>query len=502
MLSDPITSEHVEGVVNAFLKRHFDQASEIPECHREWWSMCCSIYPYVALAAPRGHAKSTAITHSYTIANILFRERKFVLIISDTETQATFFLADIKKELTENEDLVKTFGIKGLSKDAISDFIVDFDDGGQARVIAKGSGQSLRGVKWDGKRPDLIVCDDLENDEIVMNKERREAFRRWFSNTLLPCRSKNGIIRVVGTILHMDSMLERLMPKEQRKDVVVEELRTTLSRTSNNIWKSAKYRAHNKDMTKALWPEHKPISWLKKEREVYLEQGMSDSWSQEMLNVPLDEQNAPFKRTDFREMDDEDRHRRFNYYISSDLALSIQQSRDYSIFVVGGIDTEGVLCIRHVIRARMDPIEISDTIFSLNDIYKPEIFFFEKGQAFLAVEAVIQNRMHVDEKFFMYETFPSITDKMTRAMPIRARMRAGAVKFDKNSEWWPDFEEECLRFPRGAHDDQVDALSLMGRGLNKFLSASTDKELRDEEIETEKEESGLFEQGRSQVTGY
>ena len=109
----------IEGVVNAFLKKSFDDPSDIPDFHREMWSWCCSNYKFVAIAAPRGFAKSTAITHSYTIANIVFRLRSFVLIVADTETQASFFLEDIKKELSTNEDLMKMFGIRGYRKTAL-----------------------------------------------------------------------------------------------------------------------------------------------------------------------------------------------------------------------------------------------------------------------------------------------------------------------------------------------------------------------------------------------
>ena len=61
-------------------------------------------------------------------------------------------------------------------------------------------------------RPGLIVGDDMENDEIVMNKDRRLKFKRWFYGALLPCLSDRGKIRIVGTILHLDSLLENLMP--------------------------------------------------------------------------------------------------------------------------------------------------------------------------------------------------------------------------------------------------------------------------------------------------
>lgn len=487
------------------LRKGFDTPAPIPECHREWWELCCLPHPRVAIAAPRGHAKSTAITHSWTTAMIVFREVSFVLVVSDTESQAVFFVQDLKKELTENEDLVKMFGVKGLVKDADSDFILEFDDGAKVRIIAKGSGQSLRGVKWEGKRPDLIVCDDLENDEIVMNKDRREKFRRWFSGTLMPCRAKHGIIRVVGTILHTDAMLERLMPRRHgryAKYYAEMGLKAYYLPNSNANWISAKYKAHDARMERALWPEHKPIEWLKAERQSYVDQGMTDVWSQEYLNNPLDEEHAPFRRSDFKDMEDSDWQQNFHYYIASDFALSLEQRRDYTAFVVGAVDEKGRLYIVHVIHARMQSDEIEETIFELSKNYNPEAFFFEKGQIWLSLEPHIITGMMKREDFFTYHLFPSITDKVSRASAIRARMRVGAVKFDKDADWWPDFEDECLKFPRAEHDDQVDALSLLGRGLKMFNEAPTNRELAEEAEAEAMYEGGFFGQGQSEITGY
>jgi hypothetical protein len=88
-------------------------------------------------------------------------------------------------------------------------------DGHRFSIMAKGAEQQLRGAKWAAKRPDLIVCDDIEEDECVINKERREKFRKWFFGALLPLRSDTMDSTCGGTILHMDSILERLMPEFQ-----------------------------------------------------------------------------------------------------------------------------------------------------------------------------------------------------------------------------------------------------------------------------------------------
>lgn len=92
-----LNAQLLEGFVNGLLRKNFDGASETPDAHREWWELCCSPERYVAIAAPRGHAKSTAITHSYTLASVLFRSSSYVIIVSATSSTSIQFLGDIKK---------------------------------------------------------------------------------------------------------------------------------------------------------------------------------------------------------------------------------------------------------------------------------------------------------------------------------------------------------------------------------------------------------------------
>ena len=171
-----LNADVIAGFSGSLLQKNYDSAVESPECHYDWWELCCSADDKVAIAAPRRHAKSTAITLAYLLACVLFRNRSYVLVVSDTITQATQFLGDIKRELSDNERLIRLFKVKEFIKDTEDDVIIAFEDGHEARISAKGSEQKLRGLKWRNKRPDLIVGDDLENDEIVLNPERRNKF--------------------------------------------------------------------------------------------------------------------------------------------------------------------------------------------------------------------------------------------------------------------------------------------------------------------------------------
>jgi len=93
-------------------------------------------------------------------------------------------------------------------------------------------------------------------------------------------------------------------------------------------------------------------------------------------------------------------------------------------------------------------------------------------------------------------------DKLSRARSIQARMRAGAVKFDKEAEWYYTFEEELVRFPRDRHDDQVDAWAYIGLMLDSMQQADTQKQVEEYEYQMDLQEAGLDLAGRNLTTGY
>jgi len=113
------------------------------------------------------------------------------------------------------------------------------------------------------------------------------------------------------------------------------------------------------------------------------------------------------------------------------------------------------------------------------------------------------------EEMIRTNTFPTLyalkhegKDKVLRSRNIQARMRAHTVKFIKDAEWFPIFEDECLTFPRGKHDDQVDCFSYLGKMLDKLIEAPTKEEIDDDAYRDELEQSGFTHGGRSSITGY
>jgi len=503
-----LTADVIAGFVGSILGNRFDGRSATPEFHKECWELCTGPDKFVAVAAPRGHAKSTAVTLGYGLATLLFRERKFMLLVSDTESQASLFLGTFKQELQDNNELIDLFRIKrdekGLVKfikDSETDIVVECEDGHRFRIIAKGAEQKLRGLIWNGSRPDIIMCDDMENDELVMNKERRDKMRRWFKGALLPCRADSGVVRIVGTILHNDSLLERLMPNESDKTTVRSGLKTFSTR--KGMWKAVKYRAHNEDFSELLWESKKSAVEFKMLYDEAVKDGTTDIYSQEYLNVPLDESVAFFKRGDFLDITTEDRQQKMNYYITADLAISETERADFSVFIIAGVDENKIIHVKDVIRERMDGKDIVDTLLTLQRLYDPEAVGIEDMQVSKAIGPFLREEMIKNNTFLnLIALKHGGKDKTTRSRSIQARMRAHGVKFAKAADWYPTFENECLTFPRGKHDDQVDAFAYLGMMLDKLIEAPTKEETDELEYADELRGSQSDNAGRSRTTGY
>lgn len=481
--------------------------------------MCCSPHKRVSIAAPRGHAKSTAITKCFTLSAVLFRANDYVLVVSDTYQQAVNFLGEIKRALAE-EDVTALFGLKVdedgaaiFDVDRENDVVVSFADGHQFRITAVGSEQKVRGLLWNGRRPNLIVGDDLENDEIVMNPERRDKFKQWIQNALLPCLAERGKIRIVGTILHMGSFLESTMPLDASPNSVHTDLCVKMKRPVDG-WYSARYAAHGPDgkFDVILWDRVYPSGTkqsdrLKELQSFYNRQGNPEGYYQEYLNRPIDPKHAFFREEDFGDMTEEETKLPFNLYptyLSFDGAFSTKEKRDYSVFTIGSTDQNGFLFIRNVIRERLDSSEVVETIIRLKAVYKFNTMLIGKGAYEKAIGPYLREKLLQRGQFLHIEPIPEIIDKRQRAQSIRGRMRAGGVKFDKRKAWFPEFKAEMLQFDRGQHDDQVDTMSLFGLYLDQIQTAPTSKELQDQAYyeENEKWLESEANQGRGEITGY
>lgn len=481
-----LTAPLLEAFAGAYLSPMYDNPQPTPDLHRECWELYCSGAELAAVAAPREHAKSTALTHDYGLGAVLFREEDYIVVVSATEDLAIGHLTDIAKELRENEELIAAFQIKRLAVDAKTDIIVEFTDGHQARLIAKGSGQKMRGLKWNGKRPGLILCDDLEEDEQVENFDRRAKFRRWFYRALLPCRRRGGKIRVHGTILHEDALLARLM--------------------KSSVWRTRLFKAHAgfDDFTQVLWPEQFPEARLRSIRQSFIDDGDSAGYSQEYLNDPFDNTQAYLRRADFLPMSEDDHDISKVLKVGCDFAVSKKDHANRTSFTVGGLDARNFIYILDQYAGRWEPTEWIDVMFDIQGKYSPDEFLVEGGVIWNAVERTLYGEMRTRDSWLNIRVINPVKDKAARGLPFKKRHRAGGMRYDKSADWYPPYEAELLRFTgrsEATADDQFDSTAILVKGFEGSPEVEDDDFLPEDEIELRAQDPRKI-VGRSAVTGY
>lgn len=196
-----------------YLPHYFTEAGA--DFHREMEEMIAAGEAQqrpVAIAAPRGHAKSTRISFAHALKKALYKEKKFIILCSDTEQQASGFTVSVRSELEFNPRLVHDFG-KQKTKAWAAD---EFDLRSGTKFLARGRGQSVRGLKNGPHRPDLIVLDDIENDESVRNPDITRRVYDWIMRALVPSlEPRTGVLFIVGSLLSLRSVLAQCIANKE-----------------------------------------------------------------------------------------------------------------------------------------------------------------------------------------------------------------------------------------------------------------------------------------------
>ena len=483
-----ISADLIESFAGMYISPRYDDAKPTPEFHREAWTAYSADEPNVVCIAPRDHAKTTALSVDYILAEVLFRRSSYVILIGSTEEKAQEIFNNIADELHNNEELRRDFFISALESDTKTEVVVRHSDGHRFRILVRGAEQRIRGAMWNGKRPDLLVCDDMEDDEQVENKERRGKFRRWFFRAAKQALSRHGRIRVHGTILHEDSLLARLH--------------------KNKTWKSLFYKAHKSfdDFSDILWAERWDADSLRARREEFIQDQDSGGYSQEFLNSPMDNANAYLRKDDFLPMSEKDYESAKTIGVAADFAISTRDSANRTSFTVGGKCTENLLHIVDERVGRWDSLQIVDEIFSIQQRWNPAFFWVESGQIWASLSPMVYKEMQYRDIWINIITRAPIGDKGSRGRTLQRRHRAGGCRFDKEATWYADYEYELLRFTgesgrEATLDDQFDSSALLALGFEetKFVE---DEDFISEDEWAMRRHGPKGNSGRSAVTGY
>lgn len=324
-----------------------------------------------------------------------------------------------------------------------------------------------RGTAITGRGGDLIILDDLLKDSIEANSEIiRQQTWDWFNKVIATRQAdRNARIVIVMTRWHEDDLVGRLTDpqNDQFNEAEAENWRIinipAIAKEDDPLGRSP---------GELLWPERFPLEFLEefKRRDA---RGFYALYQQS----PVIEDGDMFRRETFRYMKPEHRPPNLRYYCASDHAVSADG--DYTVILTAGVDQDQNIWVVDVWRRRANTMDVVEQMLRTARQYRPVIWWAEKGHISKAIGPFLRKRMAESNTYFAVHEMTPSADKATRSTSIRGRLEQGKVIFPAHSPWLVDFESELLKFPFGTHDDQVDALSYLGLGLDLQTRASSGK---------------------------
>jgi predicted phage terminase large subunit-like protein len=201
-----------------------DPIDLIAPIHREFFDLCDYVNDTernarLAIAAARGHSKSGVFTNGFPLHQVAYRRRRYVLIISETDSLSKKLIGWINKQLKYNALLREDFGPlmhesnSKNEKDNEEAFITTSG----TLVEASSSGKQLRGKRHGAVRPDLVLVDDPSSMNNEGTKEAREKLVHWFNSVVVPIGSKSTAIVLVGTMVSATGLLNHVLKRKDFK---------------------------------------------------------------------------------------------------------------------------------------------------------------------------------------------------------------------------------------------------------------------------------------------
>ena len=390
---------------------------------------------------PRGHAKTThlcLLTPLWLMIQI-FRQINMMVLVSKSQDAAIKLLQDIQAELEGNELFIADFGPQLKVGNWASGRFTTVQG---CTFVAIGRGQSPRGLKNRGQRPDYICIDDIDDDVLVRNPARVKNTFEWMMSALMGTMAMGrGRFVMVGNRIGKDSVLTRYIARPGVHHVRIDALDKS---------------------GRPSWPENYSIDEIRRLRTTMGER----MFAKEYMNDPQVE-GSVFREKDIRygKMLELRKYRSLVCY--TDPSFKSGATNDYKATVLLGKTHEGVF---HVLKVFAAQTTVSDMIGWHYDIHEwvagrvPVRYWMESNFIQdLILDEFRKAGAACGMQIPLLGDKRKKPDKFARIEALQPLFERGLVVFNERERESPGMSvlvEQLLMFQKGsrAHDDAPDAL--------------------------------------------
>ena len=308
---------------------------------------------------------------------------------------------------------------------------------------SEGGGMVTAGVGGaiTGRGADLLIVDDpVKNAEEANSKVIRDKIWDWWDTTAITRLEPQGSIIIVMTRWHEDDLVGRLLEDnienwETINFPAIAEEDDVLGRVEGD----------------ALWPMRYTIDDLLLRKQRATNYHFSALYQQR----PIPKEGAMFREDWFEIIDHAPELETILRWW--DMAATTTKRSDYTVGVKVGV-SKGQYFILDVERFRGTPKQVEDAIRSKAESDGHAVAIRIEQEPGSSGLQIIDHYARDILKGFNFKGIPSTGSKEVRAGPFAAAAENGNVKLIKGS-WNKEYVLEVSKYPRVAHDDQVDGTS-------------------------------------------
>jgi predicted phage terminase large subunit-like protein len=326
------------------------------------------------------------------------------------------------------------------------------------------------GVGIMGFRADLGIIDDpFGSREDAESKRIRDKVWEWYINDF-SSRLKPGAKRVImHQRFHEDDLAGRIVAQ-------LDEIGKSYRRLKIRAESTGSDDPLGRKAGELLWDDPKGYNYAQflKDRKAEAD---ARTWSSLYQQEPTPEDGDYFKSEWIIPVSSIPPLSELRTYGGSDYAVT-SAGGDYTVHAVVGLDHDQNMYLLDIWRKQASSDEWVEAWCDLVKKWRPIGWAEEQGQIKSGVGPFLDKRARERQAFCARTQFPTRGDKAIRAQSIRGRMAMRGLRVPSSASWKNDLVSELLRFPAGVHDDQVDALGLVGQLLDQMVGGrkSSDNE--------------------------
>jgi predicted phage terminase large subunit-like protein len=307
--------------------------------------------------------------------------------------------------------------------------------GHRGGLLSVGVGSGLTGFSAD-----LLILDDLvASYAAAKSPKEREALEAWLTTVALTRLQKDAVVVLAGTRWAFNDVMASVLDGEGADKWTVLNLPALSEGDGDPL---------GRPEGESLWPAWKSESDL---HELQVRLG-SQRFASLYQGKPVPDGGATFQGEWFSHTYDRIPSDATTFF-TLDTALATSVSANYSVILVAATDGK-FLYVRDVWRGRFDYPTLKARLLECYSVYTPSRIFVEAASSGVSILQELRN-----SALPLVAIKPGHESKEVRAESVCGWLEAGKVLFPVGgAPWLASLVDECMRFPAGAQDDQVDCL--------------------------------------------